>query len=299
MLEKIIIPIGYGRTCNQLFQISHWFPVSIENNIPLYFPGFSKYNKLFKGTSYNNESVFPFNSKKLSFYNLSFSQILKYSDKLSPKLYTNLQILNTFNYGNVSYELNDSGNEGMLSPRALIINKKVSCGKTLWAKGWLYRDPEGVTIYSDIIRNYFSPIDNVASKINQFVLNARRGFDILIGVHLRRGDYRFYNDGEYYFDDTVFSSYLKELEYLFGEFKIRFLIVSNEVINFNNYSNFAIIKGLGDSIGDLYSLASCDYIIGPPSTYTAWASWYGQVPRYEIVSKKRSIKLTDFKTVVD
>ena len=38
--------------------------------------------------------------------------------------------------------------------------------------------------------------------------------------------------------------------------------------------------GPGTEIGDLYSLAACDYIIGPPSTYTQWASFYGQVPRF-------------------
>jgi hypothetical protein len=31
-------------------------------------------------------------------------------------------------------------------------------------------------------------------------------------------------------------------------------------------------------VGDLYALARCDYIMGPPSTYTQWASFYGNRP---------------------
>jgi len=31
-------------------------------------------------------------------------------------------------------------------------------------------------------------------------------------------------------------------------------------------------------VEDLYALAECDYIIGPPSTYTLWASFYGDTP---------------------
>jgi hypothetical protein len=31
-------------------------------------------------------------------------------------------------------------------------------------------------------------------------------------------------------------------------------------------------------VGDLYALAQCDYITGPPTTDTQWASFYGNHP---------------------
>jgi len=30
----------------------------------------------------------------------------------------------------------------------------------------------------------------------------------------------------------------------------------------------------------IFSFAKCDYIVGPPSTFTSWASFYGDVPVY-------------------
>jgi hypothetical protein len=42
------------------------------------------------------------------------------------------------------------------------------------------------------------------------------------------------------------------------------------------------LAGPGHFIEDLYALASCDYIIGPPSTFSQWASFYGNVPRYMV-----------------
>lgn len=48
-------------------------------------------------------------------------------------------------------------------------------------------------------------------------------------------------------------------------------------------------------IEDMYSLAECDYIIGPPSTYTMWASFYGEVPLYMVDNPSLKPVLSDFK----
>jgi len=52
--------------------------------------------------------------------------------------------------------------------------------------------------------------------------------------------------------------------------------------------------GTGHFIEDLYTLASCDYIIGPPSTFTMWASFYGRVPLYKIIDRNKLQEIDDF-----
>ncbi|MCW3058345.1 MAG: hypothetical protein JWQ02_166, partial [Capsulimonas sp.] len=44
----------------------------------------------------------------------------------------------------------------------------------------------------------------------------------------------------------------------------------------------------------MYSLSECDYILGPPSTFTAWASFYGQKPLYKILEPEAAVSLDDF-----
>ena len=39
---------------------------------------------------------------------------------------------------------------------------------------------------------------------------------------------------------------------------------------------------------DLHTLILCDYIIGPPSSFGTWISWYGNVPRL-IINKDTKI----------
>jgi len=53
--------------------------------------------------------------------------------------------------------------------------------------------------------------------------------------------------------------------------------------------------GTGDLIEDMYAFARCDYLIGPPSTFTLWASFYGCVPLNLIRSSDQRQALADFR----
>ena len=73
-----------------------------------------------------------------------------------------------------------------------------------------------------------------------------------------------------------------------------YLLCSDEPINIGNFQGLPIKTGNNHLIEDLYSLAACDYIMGPPSTYSMWASFYGQTPRVEIIDGNQSLSLDDF-----
>ena len=75
---------------------------------------------------------------------------------------------------------------------------------------------------------------------------------------------------------------------------VTFLLCSNEPLKEANFKHFSIQKGPGDMIGDLYSLASCDYIIGPPSTYSMWASFYGRKKLLHIRREKQNMEPGSF-----
>jgi hypothetical protein len=54
------------------------------------------------------------------------------------------------------------------------------------------------------------------------------------------------------------------------------------------------LAGTGHLIEDLYSLAQCDFLAGPPSTFTLWASFYGKVPLYMAKDIHKVPSLSDF-----
>ena len=51
-------------------------------------------------------------------------------------------------------------------------------------------------------------------------------------------------------------------------------------------------------IEDLYALSICDYILGPPSTFSMWASFYGGVPLRFIKHSNDKIFLREFSRII-
>ena len=64
----------------------------------------------------------------------------------------------------------------------------------------------------------------------------------------------------------------------------------------NNSDSFSI-QG-ADGITDLYALSKCDYIIGPPSSYSQWASFIGDVPLCPLLDSNMDISMDSFSRVV-
>lgn len=158
------------------------------------------------------------------------------------------------------------------------------------------------------ILEIFKPEDDVVNVVSQKI---KRDEDIVyIGVHIRRGDYATFSGGRYFYD---IEYYYQLMDILYKQLpqmnkKVRFLICSNE--NFDISSSQLLSKvsftdqelirfNPSSAIIDLFALSQCDYVLGPPSTFSQWASFYGENKLFFI--KDRNIKdlsLEDFKKVI-
>lgn len=138
------------------------------------------------------------------------------------------------------------------------------------------------------IKNLFHPNESVMQKIS----NSFGEFNgYTIGVHIRRGDYKEYLSGRYYFSIEKWAKYIRFMSSQITDRNVRFLICSNEdgidkeLLKMVSDTNIFSIENT-NGITDLYALSKCDYIIGVPSSYSQWASFMGDVPLYLITDEK-------------
>ncbi len=89
-------------------------------------------------------------------------------------------------------------------------------------------------------------------------------------------------DGKYFYEIDEYVKLMQAAERLFPFGKVCFLICSNADLRAEDFADFNFTFGTNHFVEDMYSFARCDYLIGPPSTYTMWASYYGKVPLYMI-----------------
>ena len=146
----------------------------------------------------------------------------------------------------------------------------------------------------------YTPLESIVLKVDDFMCAIRDEYEIIIGVHIRYGDYRTYNNGKYFYTLEEYSDFFKNIKKIFKGKKIAFYIVSNEVIDvtfFKDYNCFYLPNSL--MVEDLYSLSKTDYIIGPPSTFSGWASLRGNTPLFFLEDSKCNFEFSDFIDIKD
>lgn len=149
----------------------------------------------------------------------------------------------------------------------------------------------------DNIRKYFKFKEHIYDKCEEEISEIRNEDKKIVAVHIRRGDYQNFNNGKWYYSDEYYLRWIREL---YNERQdLIFIIFSNEKVDKEFYakSNIPIYFSRGSAIEDLCKMSLCDFIMGPPSTYSWWASVIGNVRRYPISDRDDSCKFDKFLTI--
>lgn len=278
----VIIQSKSGRLANRLLIFSHFIGNALENGYSLINPTFDEYRRFFKSTRDNNFGEYPIS--------VETARNLPY-----PVFYWLTTLLKKYYSISDRYEFIQADKENQINMSHEDFVQKAT-QKTVFANGWFYRDYKNLAKHGTIIREFFEPDADVTGRINRLQNTIREKQDAVVGVHIRRGDYRKWNDGKFFFKDSVYSDRMKEIENQVNQNgkSVGFLLCSNEQINLDNYRDFNIYTAPGHMVDDLYSLSKCDYIIGPPSTYSMWASYHGQTFMKHIINKEQDMDLSTF-----
>ena len=165
--------------------------------------------------------------------------------------------------------------------------------------GWAHScDVSYVKEHKREIVELLKPEKKIISKVDGYF----ECYDgITVGVHIRRGDYREYCGGRYYFEDKFYLNVIGKIQSLLemdGN-RVRFLICSNEPFLIPEVMTTAFTIDNTNGITDLYALSRCDYIVGPPSSYSQWASFYGDVPLFILLNDNcQEIRMDSFSRIL-
>jgi hypothetical protein len=121
--------------------------------------------------------------------------------------------------------------------------------------------------------------------------------DVKVGVHVRQGDYRTHLGGRFYFDSPIYGRLIEKMLDRLSPSRGKFFVFSDEPQNPEDFPSCDIVFQRNAPVVDMYSLARCDLIIGPPSSFSWWASFVGQVPMYMVDSAEDDLMLEGFQVV--
>jgi hypothetical protein len=265
----VILQKSCGDHSNRLIQNIHFEAFCYEYGIPYYNPTFLNMREYY---------ISPVNSEP------------KIPDEIDKKFLS-------FNKKSIK----DSYDSVVNNPQAgcldmLLNNSKNSC---CYVGGWHFRVYELTEKHQDYFAKKYTIKEEYYLKndiYNNLIKNRDKNIT-LIGVHVRRGDYKFWRHGQYYFDDDTYQRYIasvkREIAKSSGK-RCIFIIFSNETVDLLMNSDIIISKNIW--YVDHFLMSKCDYLIGPPSTFTLWASYIGKNKYYHITDNSGDIDVNKFQS---
>lgn len=170
-------------------------------------------------------------------------------------------------------------------------NQALLQGGNVFCEGWYFRTPdEVISRYIPIYQEYFKPVFDTR-PLDEAFLQAPNG-EIRLAVHIRRGDYKEWLDGKFYFEDDVYIDKIRQVLDLLGR-PAKIILFSNDPdlhVDVYQQAFGNVIKSDNTVAADHYLMSQCDYIMGPPSTFTLWASLIGEAQYLHFHSKEDIIQ---------
>lgn len=281
-----------GQLANCLFTFAHFIANALEYRYGLANPGFEKYADYFQTTQADLFARYPARPSRITptparranlLHFVNTAQQRRWLKPFAPRLFRNLNIYHSHDVVNQSYDLADPQFAQLRhSTWALIV------------EGWLFRDFDSFVKHSAAIREFFTPAAVHQQHIANALAEAKHDCDVLVGIHIRQGDYAQWQGGKYYYDTATYAGLAHRAAAWWPGKRVKFLLCSNVAPDLSLFSGLHCALGPNHPLEDLYALAQCHYLMGPPSTYNMWASFYGEVPLYTIQDPTASFDLTNF-----
>lgn len=117
----------------------------------------------------------------------------------------------------------------------------------------------------------------------------------LIGIHIRRSDYKSWAGGRYFFDDQTYSRVINDMRALIEaqtQCSCMFVLFGDEPITIEPEADVMIS---GHQWHEDHALMGiCDYVIGPPSTFSIWACFIGGAKLLHLQTADQNVTLESF-----
>lgn len=287
MNRWMILQRDYGQLGNRLHTHANALAWCMENNVNLINLSFKQYSHWFSKKDIKSVETFMPRTSNFA-YLLDYKFFWKFIDRLSRsdewlRRLTKIIIM----------EKKDSE---FLSEEELDQSFK-SDNRVLLVRAWDVRCPKALENRADEIRQRIQPGNREQAAIKCLIEDIRQSHDILVGLHVRRNDYRTWAKGIHFHSWQNYREWLEEIDILLKKKyqKPGYLICSDESPPKAIFEELPTIIDERSAIIDLYALASCDYLLGPPSSFGTWASFYGKTPRLCLYSNTQIDSLSLFK----
>lgn len=267
----IVITRNYGQLGNRLILYAHFIAAAREYGVSLANPCFAEYAEHFPATA--NDLWCRFSSMG---HCESGSPPAWQRRMLSKTVYLGTKSLSLMRLNQVPFRIIRLRGDEECDLGSDWFAEAVRGKFPLLVSGWLFRSQRLLGKHASVIRQHFQVAEHHRQSIDRLMTGLRETADVVVGVHIRHGDYATFMDGRYYYSLAQYANVMRGVVDQLPRQRVTFLVCSNATLPGEAFHGLNVVPGPGHMVEDMYALAETDFMIGPPSTYTGWASFYGE-----------------------
>ena len=163
-------------------------------------------------------------------------------------------------------------------------------------RGFVHNQPYSIfRKFFPKIKEYFEVSSRYHSKIIE-PMERLKDCDVIIGVAIRHGDYKTWQDGKYYLTTQRYQQWMEKVESFFAPKNVGFFIASDEEQDLSIFEKHNYFFRSGHPLENLYSLSKCDFLLSVPSSFAGWSHFIGETPLYNLDNDVRDLSRDDFKS---
>ena len=202
MKKIIILKDNGGRLANQLWVFASVYSYCLKKKYDCSNYAFFRYQKYFD--IYSGNIIFD-----LFFRFHTWHKNYRLSKALNYLYYKIIKIISSKNIildHNVEFDLPPSLNDN-IEQKQIIDFVDNSKKEKFYFVGWLFRNPEGLIKYHNEIKKYFRPKEKYYSEIFKLKNQLKEKYKLIVGVHIRQGDYTTWQGGKFFLAVKMFQKF--------------------------------------------------------------------------------------------
>lgn len=291
--HQIIYTLGGGRFGNQVLRFVHWMAwVRAQGgDVEVLDLAFWPFAELFAVWRQHPGCVFPVRSGREDWFARRLAALppLRRIVEASNRLQRAVQATGHWMPGWQAVELDISGEESLhLDDHAFV--ERVTRRSVTTCSGWKIANWRLVAEQETELRELFRPAPEFARRGAEFIAALRERHDLVIGMFIRQSDYRTWDDGRFFFSTVQYAAWIRQLLDLYCGRRVAVVIASDESQNPESFAGLPCFYATGtiNSGGHWFEswveLSLCDFIVSPPSTFSATAAFVGRLALWPVVA---------------
>jgi len=289
----VVIASKAGRLGNRLIQGAHFMGNALSKGYRLLNPSLAEYASFFEGSARDPMCGFPEPWTRADPDFASECRGIAYGSALLAGIIASLGIIPGVTA--VDIRRFDESEEGQVDLNGDVFGKLLETQKLILPMGWKFSDYEGIREHRNAIVSYFTPVEPVSLQAESAIQRARECGEFVIGVHIRQEDYRFWKGGLHYYEAECYARWMRRCMEIFSDRNPTFMVCSSNRLEPGVFRGLPVVFGPGTVVGDLHVLSLCDHIMGPPSTFSMWSSYFGNTPLCMLMNGQQDLDAENFR----